>query len=162
VRATTTHPQRRDGFTIVECLIAIVLLGGVIAGTLAALRASTVGGSIQRDHARAHAWLQSASDILYAADKVNCNTADADAGEAKVRAAYDVIIRSVPNPPEWAEWQLRFVRGVQFWNSANTDADPDIEFFFGANCDPSLGLQLIELEVRSPNGNIIETVELVK
>jgi hypothetical protein len=51
---------------------------------------------------------------------------------------------------------------VQFWNAANIDSDPEIEFFFGSDCDPSLGLQLIEIEVRSTDGRIIETVEIVK
>jgi hypothetical protein len=42
------------------------------------------------------------------------------------------------------------------------DADPDVDFYFGPACDPSLGLQLIELEVRAPSGRIIESVEIVK
>jgi hypothetical protein len=51
---------------------------------------------------------------------------------------------------------------VQFWNAGNTDSDPDVEYFFGSDCDPSLSLQLIRLEVKSPSGQIIETVEIVK
>jgi hypothetical protein len=51
---------------------------------------------------------------------------------------------------------------VKFWNAANLDADPDTEYYFGPDCDPSLTLQLIELEVKSPNGQVIETVEIVK
>ena len=156
------HNRADHGFTLIETLIALVLLGGVIAGSLAALRMSTLGGELHRDHSRAHAWLQSASDILYAAEKTNCNTVDADAGEATIRAKYQAIIAAVPNPPNWAEWQLRFVRDIQFWNSANLDADPDMEFYFSNTCDPSLTLQLIELEVRSPSGKIIESVEIVK
>ena len=35
-------------------------------------------------------------------------------------------------------------------------------FFFGSQCDPSLGLQLIQIEVRSTSGEIIESVEIVK
>ncbi len=53
------------------------------------MRASIVGGTIHRDHSRAHAWLQSASDILYAEPKVGCDRASADGGEAAVRAAYE-------------------------------------------------------------------------
>ena len=92
------RPRRDAGFTLIEVLIALVLLGGVIAGTMATLRATTLSGEIHRDHSRAHAWLQSASDILYAAPQGGCNTTDADKGEATVRAAYDAIIDAVAEP----------------------------------------------------------------
>ena len=162
-RARHRHLRPRDGgATIVEILIAVVLIGGVIAGTMATLRATTIAGTLHRDHSNAHGWLQSASDILYAAPKVSCDSSQADNGEATVRAAYETIVDGVPNPQDWKDWQIRIVGPVQFWNSGNIDADPDIEFFFGSDCDPSLTLQLIQLEVRSTNNKIIESVEIVK
>jgi prepilin-type N-terminal cleavage/methylation domain-containing protein len=156
------RPRRDTGFTLIEILIALVLLGGVIAGSMAALRATTIGGSIHRDHSRAHAWLQSASDMLYAAPKEYCNTIDADKGALAVWTKYDAVVKGVTNPPEWNEWQIQVVPPVKFWNSANLDADPDKEYYFGSDCDPSLTLQLIELRVVSPSGRIIENVEIVK
>ena len=143
-------------------MIAIVLIGGVVGGTLATLRATTIAGTLHRDHANAHAWLQSASDILYSSPKENCNGALPDKGEADVRAAYDAVVDGVPHPQQWANWQIRVVPSVQFWNAANLDSDPDIEYFFGADCDPSLTLQLVKIEVRNTNGAIIESVEIVK
>jgi prepilin-type N-terminal cleavage/methylation domain-containing protein len=154
---------RRDaGVTLIEILIAITLLAGVIAGSMAALRATTVAGEVHRDHSRAHAWLQTASDILYASPKVACDGTKADKGEATVRGAYDLVVKGVPNPPAWSDWQIRVVPNVQFWNASNIDSDPDVEYYFGSNCDPSLQLQLIRLEVKSPSGRIIETVDIVK
>lgn len=158
-----THPSSRDvGVSLIEILIAVVLLGGVVAGTLATLQASIIGGTVHRDHSNAHGWLQSASDILYAAPKVSCDGALADNGEAAARAAYESVVDSVPNPQDWQDWQIRVVEPVQFWNAANLDSDPDIEFFFGSDCDPSLTLQLIQIEVKSTDGRIIENVEIVK
>ncbi len=155
--------HRHDaGVTLIEILIAIVLMGGVVAGTMATLRATILSGTIHRDHSNAHSWLQSASDILYASTKVPCNNVDADKGEAKVRAAYDAVIAPLPNPQEWKDWQISVIPTVQFWNSGNLDSDPDIEFFFGSDCDRSLELQLVELQVRSPGGKIIESVSIVK
>ena len=156
------RPRRDTGFTLIEVLIAIVLLGGVIAGTMATLQATTLSGEIHRDHSRAHAWLQSASDVLYAAPKVQCNMTDADKGELTVRTTYDAIIDAAPKPAEWSAWQIKVVPKVKFWNSANLDTDPDLEYFFGSDCDPSLQLQLIEIQVASPSGRIIESVEIVK
>ena len=130
---------------------------------MAALRATTMSGAIHRDHARAHAWLQSASDILYAETKKGCDGSQADQGEKDVRAAYDAVIDvKVKKPSEWESWQIQVVQPVKFWNSGNLDADPDPEFFFGSDCDPNLQLQQITIQVKSPSGRIIETVEIVK
>ena len=165
-----SHPEdaqplaRRDaGVTLIEILIAIVLLAGVIAGSMAALRATTVSGEIHRDHSRAHAWLQSASDILYAEPKKGCDGSQADQGEQAVRQAYDAVVDlKVKKPSDWQSWQIQVVQPVKFWNTGNLDADPDPEFFFGSSCDPNLQLQAITLQVKSPSGRIIETVEIVK
>jgi prepilin-type N-terminal cleavage/methylation domain-containing protein len=160
---TTPRSRRDDGFTLIEILIAVVLLAGVIAGSMAALRATTVSGELHRDHSRAHAWLQNASDILYAEPKTHCNGAEADQGEKTVRESYDLVIDKLVNKPsDWESWQIQVVKPVKFWNSANLDADPDPEFFFGSDCDPNLQLQEITLRVFSPSGRIIETVEIVK
>lgn len=150
------------GMTLIEVLIAIVLLGGVVAGSMAALRATILAGTLHRDHSNAHAWLQSASDVLYAAPKVYCDPVKPDRGEAAARAAYDLVIDRVANPEGWDDHQIRIVPKVRFWNATNTDSDVDIEYVFGSACDPSLSLQLIEIEVRSMSGKIIESVEVVK
>jgi len=147
---------------MIEILIALVLIGGVVAGTMATLRATAIAGSRHRDHSNAHGWLQSASDILYAAPKVACDGSLADNGEAAVRASYDAVVDAVPHPQDWNSWQIRVIPNVQFWNAANLDSDPDVEYFFGSDCDPSLSLQLVTIEVRNTDGAIIENVEIVK
>lgn len=140
----------------------MVLLGTVVAGTMAGLRATILAGTLHRDHSNAHAWLQSAADVLYAAPKVPCNIAAADQGEKAVRAAYDQVVDSVANPEGWSKQQIRVVPAVRFWNAGNFDADADIEYVFGTKCDPSLELQLVQIEVLAPSGRIIESVEIVK
>jgi hypothetical protein len=99
---------------------------------------------------------------LYAAEKEPCSGLEADGGEQRIRDEYDVVINAIDAPVGWEEWQLRIVPDVLLWNAANLDADPDVEYYFGTDCDPSLSLQLIKLEVRSPSGDIIENVEIVK
>ena len=157
------RPSRDRGVTLIEICIAITLLAGVIAGSMAALRATTISGALHRDHSRAHAWLQSASDILYAEIKKGCDATLADQGEEKVRLKYDSVIDlKVKKPSDWDSWQIQVVQPVKFWNSANLDSDPDPEFFFGSDCDPNLQLQQITIQVKAPSGRIIETVEIVK
>ena len=129
---------------------------------MATLRATILSGAVHRDHAKAHAWLQSSSDILYASPKVYCNTIDADAGADTVLKAYEKIITDVETPEGWDGWQISVVAPVRFWNAGEIDADPDVDLYFGSACDPDLELQLIELQVRAPSGRIIESVEIVK
>ena len=160
--AVGVSAHRDRGGSLIEILIAIVLLAGVVGGTLASFRATILSGAVHRDHAKAHAWLQSSSDILYASPKEYCNTIDADGGENTVRTAYEKIIIDVETPEGWDGWQISVVSPVRFWNAGEVDADPDIDLFFGSACDPNLELQLIELQVRAPSGRIIESVEIVK
>lgn len=151
------------GFTLVEVLVSIALIGTAVVATLAALQISILGGTIHRDHANAHAWLQSASDVLYASSKVDCDTLAADGGRAVLIAAYQPIVDGVANPETWADSQIT-ITDLEFWMATDTDSDGIVEYRFGATCQDSinLGLQRITLEVRSPNGRIIEEVELIK
>lgn len=163
-RAPRRQPDERDsGMTLIEVLISVLLLGTVVVSTLGVLRISILGGTVHRDHANAHAWLQSASDVLYATTKVDCNTAAPDSGKEAIRAAYQLVVDPVPNPETWANSQIRII-DIQFWNSADLNNNGIIEFGFGTNCqdDENLSLQRITIQVRSPNGRIIEQVDLIK
>ena len=157
--------RRRDrGVTMVEILISIVLMGTAVGATMSTLRSTIVAGTLQRDHANAHAWLQSASDLIYAAPKTPCNPSVADGGENGVRTAYEAVADGVSNPEGWSNWQISVVGPIQFWNATDVNNDRVPEYSFGSACheDVGLSLQLIELQVRSPNGRIVETVEIVK
>ena len=160
----TTRPHGTDhGMTMVEILVSVVLIGTVLAATLGAMRISILGGTVHRDHANAHAWLQSASDVLYARTKVDCSSTDPDGGKAAILALYQPTVDVVANPETWTNAQIRIV-DVQFWNATDTDHDGVVEYRFGVICQDTinLALQRITLEVRSPNGRIIDQVELIK
>jgi len=149
--------------TLIEILVAVVLIGTVVVATLGALRISILGGTVHRDHANAHAWLQSASDVLYAREKVDCSSTDPDGGRAAILTQYQPTVDVVPNPETWTNSQIKLI-DIQFWNATDTDNDGIVEYRFGNVCQATinLSLQRITLEVRSPNGRIIEQVELIK
>lgn len=160
--AKNLRRQRDSGITLVEILVSIVLIGTAVVATLGALRISIVGGTIHRDHANAHAWLQSASDVLYASPKEDCNSSLSDGGKSLIIGTYQPVVESVADPGDWPNSQIRVV-GLEFWNASDTDADGIVEYRFGAVCQDSinLSLQRVTLEVRE-NGQIIEQVELIK
>jgi type II secretory pathway pseudopilin PulG len=152
-----------DGLTLVEILVSIVLIGTAVVAMLGALRASILGGTVHRDHSNAHAWLQSASDVVYAAPKEDCSTVEADGGKNRIRLKYQATVDPVENPETWANSQIKII-DVQFWDATDTDGDGVVEYRFGTVCQDTinLALQKITLQVTSPNGRIIEQVELIK
>ena len=158
---------RRDaGMSFLEILIAIVLLGTVSVGVLAAVRASVAGTRIERDHAKSYQWLQSANAVLQDADRVGCtydpvaDAAYAD-GEEKVRLLYQDIIRTdVANPVGWEDSQLTVLYPVKIWDGSQywePSAAPKPCF----DSDGYL-LQLITIQVTNPDDEIIETIQVVK
>jgi hypothetical protein len=76
---------------------------------------------------------------------------------------YQPVVDAVANPENWKNNQIRVV-DLEFWNATDTDGDGIVEYRFGSVCQDSinLALQRVTLEVRSPDGRIIEQVELVK
>jgi hypothetical protein len=138
-------------------------MGTAVLAVVGAVRTSIIGSRLERDHARAHQWLQSAIGVMQAAPRVSCDDLGSYAtGEENVRMSYQTIIRSNPvlNPPGWLDQQLRIVPPVKVWNG-DEYLDPatapkpcyDVDGF---------KLQLVTIQVESPDGDIIETVEVVK
>lgn len=166
-RRSPAEQSRRDrGVTFIEILVAVVLLGTVGVGVLTALRVSVDATRLERDHSRAYQWLQSANGVLQAAPRVSCGyTLPDDAafasGEEKVRLQYQTLIRNtVVNPPGWGDLQLTVVEPVKVWDGSRY-WDPSIA---PKPCYDSDGflLQLVTLQVVSPDGDIIESIEVVK
>jgi len=107
----------------------------------------------ERDHANAHAWLQTASDALYRVQRMQCGTDGAIADEQGVREFYQQEIRDLADNPEgWPDENLEVVAPVLFWDG---EIYQDI-------CYYETGLQLITIRVRNLSNDIVETVQVVK
>ena len=98
--------------TYVELLVTIVLLGTLGIGVLTTVTVTVTGTRIDRDHARALQWLQSAAAVAQATNRESCILdpildAGYATGEEKVRAKYEDAIRTqVADPPGWDGDQL--------------------------------------------------------
>lgn len=144
------------GATLIEILVSIVLLGTTVVAVLAATHMSVIGTRIERDHAKAYQWLQSANGVLQAAERISC-----EAGEAAMRLGYQDTVRTgVVNPPGWDDRQLTVLEPVKVWDGS-LYWDPAVA---PKPCYEEDGyrLQLITLQVTDPAGTIIETIQVVK
>lgn len=157
------------GVTLVEILVTVVLLGTVMTAVLGSARASIIGTRLERDHAKAYQWLQSANGVLQAADRIGCDhdpvnvpeDATFASGEEKVRLTYQELLRTgVVNPPEWDDRQLSVLYPVKVWDGTQY-WEPALAPKPCYDADGYL-LQLVTLQVTSPDGDIIETIQVVK
>jgi hypothetical protein len=153
---TTSRSRRRDsGTTFVELLISIVLLGIGVLAVLTASRAAIIGSTTERDHSKAHEWLQSASEVV--ADPAGLAWLDCDLpldGE-QIRASYEASLRGESSivPETWDSSRIAIPDAVTF-------AQPSGDY--GSACFDAIDRQLITIEVSDPEGEIIERVQIVK
>lgn len=153
VDARTLASRRDRGATLVEISIAIVLLGIGVTSMLTMLTVTIQASATERDHANAHAWLQTAADVLYGIERVDCNEfANSD---AIVLSTYDAAVKGTSNPEGWPTANIRVVPPVLYWNG-------DIYQSTCYDNEDGILLQLVTLEVRNPEGRIVETVQVVK
>lgn len=154
---TRVQPDSRDdvGTSLVEIVVSIALMGITIVAMLTTMATAVRSSALDRDHINAHAWLQSASDVLYGFDRLDCGT-ELVSDEATIRATYQSFIQdNSTNPEGWPKTNLTVVGPVKFWDGLSN---------YQSTCydDSGINLQLITLQVRAPDGQIIETVEVVK
>lgn len=169
--SSASPPSRSDqGATLVEMLIAIVLIGGVVGAVLMATSATIIGGRIERDHAKAQQWLQAAIGVIEAIDFQSCDPNDIDG--AKVRDIYQQALivgyadtngDGQVNGADGARrpWEYDGAITVdvpEVWNG-----DSFVPFDSQSTCyDQSrLRQQRVRIRVTHPSG-IDETVELIK
>lgn len=154
--------RRRDrGATFIELLVAIVLLGTIVVATLAGLRASIIGSTIDENSARAQAWLQAAADEVHTTTYLDCDANNA----AAIQAGYQAAASAATRPNEWgpssgatvAVTSVLYLSGsgvTETWGDHATCATGD----------PSTPLytQLITLVVTDPEGEFTAELEVIK
>ncbi len=157
--------SRRDrGATFVEMLVAIVLLGTTVVGVLTAVRATVIGSAVERDHAKAHQWLQSAIGVITSEPFVNCDISGFPDGSNIQDAYKNAVIAKADVPDGWLSTAADIqVLAPKVWNGL-TFVDFNAQLSPSPSCydQNQLRQQLIKIEVRNPSGEIIENVEVVK
>lgn len=170
---TTTHSfptapaaQRDAGFTLVEVLISIVLMGTVIAAIVGGLLTLIRATETSQEQAEVEAVLIGAADNVSAAEWTPCPL------------GYQQAVTNAMDNVGWTEGSATIIL-VEYWDRfdgpslANGDwteeiPAPDLEpgrdgcQLSTARSLPPTTLQKMTIRVTSPSGNISRQIEVVK
>ncbi|MGD9795671.1 MAG: type II secretion system protein [Acidimicrobiia bacterium] len=144
------HAATDEGFTLIEVLIAVALLGAGAVTGLAALATLSSSSSLSRDTSQARALLSSAAQAVVDQGR---NPYDADCD-----ATYDPLAGgTVTLPSSPVVWPSSSVAiSVEYWNGTG----------FGTTCydvaNPFARMQRITVTVHSPDNRVSEQVTVLK
>ena len=149
--------------SLIEIMVSLVLLGTLVSATLVGLSTTINASALDRDHANAHAWLQSAADMLYAREIIICGTydpLDQVNDLALIADQYDQTIKQTENPEGWPDSSIEVI-GLEWW-SIDIAADGLGTEAWGSQCDAGdTNLQKVALRVSAEDGRIVEEVEVI-
>jgi prepilin-type N-terminal cleavage/methylation domain-containing protein len=153
------RPHRDRGVTFVELLVAIVLLGTVVVATLTGLRAAIIGTEVDEDHARAYAWLQAASDEIYAATYLPCHVNT----NVVIKNQYQLAVATASRPADWtvASGATITIDTVQYL-SRSVSNDLWGAICASGNAGSPVYPQLIKITVKDPSLQFSATIEVIK
>jgi prepilin-type N-terminal cleavage/methylation domain-containing protein len=145
LRTTTGFVARTEaGHTLIEVLMAVAILGIGVVAIVAGMGTSIIGTDHHRKQAQAH------TVLLSAVDAVKSQTANPY--QACATAGTYAASSGVALPATWSTGAIA-VRSVTYWDGTG----------FAATCpSPDSKLQLVEVEVSSPDGRATESVAVVK
>lgn len=174
-KSSERRPVRRidRGHTLSEVLIAIVLMGFAVSAVIGGMTMTIRASSTSDEQAKTEAVLTSAGDRLTAANYIPCPGSD--------YGDYAHLIAAAATTVDWAASQVQIIN-LEFWDASaggTVDAEGDPIEADGAwsttnslttavECNPDINLttsrtlQKFTIEVTSPSGDTVRTIEVVK
>lgn len=143
--ADPSGPPRDEGTSLIEVLIAVVILGIAVPGLLSGLAAAALTSGIHRGQADAHVAIVSAADSLRddARNPYSCTL-----------TTYDVL-RGVVLPAGWSAGDVQL-------DTATAQSGSWGGAFRTAACGPATDLQRLTLTATSPDGRATERLTVFK
>jgi prepilin-type N-terminal cleavage/methylation domain-containing protein len=171
MRSTVTEPQlelspereriRRDsGYTLTEMLVATVLMGTIILAIVGGMWAVVRASRQNDERAKTQAVLGAATDYLVAYLPVRCpQTMDPNPYLAQAQQAAAAV--------GWSGSTVS-ITGIKYWNPRLNDNEGDWQPVNDLDCNPAIGytpnltMQLVTVQVKSPSGQYVSKVDVVK
>ena len=152
---TDHHPPRLagdDGSSLIEVLMAVLILGIAGAAILGGLLAAVRGTDVHRQQSQVEAALVSAVEALKdpSVARIPCATAST--------APYLTAVRSAALPAGWSATSTVQITSVRYSDGST----------FGATCHDTdtlrhlLRAQMVTVQVSSPDGRARQSVSVVK
>ena len=147
------------GETLIESLIAAVLLATVVVAIVGGVGTTVVGAHVHRSQANVNVVLSSAVERIKSSDFEFANVDCTVASPARI-ATYQNEARAVsPLPAGWVASQIT-VTSVAFENIVTSSGSPTVTF--GGACEAAFPRQLVTLQVTSPDGKATSSLSFVK
>ena len=154
------HPDA--GFSLVELIVAIALMGIATTSVLGGLWTATSASNITNDKAKVEAVLSSAADRLTGWAYLPCPGADAGGG-------YLPIVQAAAGSVGWPATTVTIL-GIGYWSPTSDAAGSWVaqNGLGGTECNQAVGLstsrtlQKITLRVTAPDGRTVRDLEVVK
>jgi prepilin-type N-terminal cleavage/methylation domain-containing protein len=154
------HPD--GGFSLVELIVAIALMGIATTSVLGGLWSATSASNITSDKAKVEAVLSSAADRLTGWAYLPCPANDANGG-------YLPIVQAAAGSVGWPASTVTIL-GIGYWSptGAATGSWVAQNGLGGTECNQAVGLstsrtlQRVTLRVTAPDGRTVRQLEVVK
>lgn len=143
--------RRADGFSYVEILVSIVLVGSVVIATLVSLRATIVANEVGDERSQLMLWMQNGVEAVQRHPYEPCSS-----GVSGVAAAYQSALSAV-TPPTGLGGGTLSIDDVSF---LSIDPSTHVERWDTA-CDASRATQLVALRAVAPGGSQTLTLEVI-
>lgn len=148
-----------SGFSYVEVLVAIVLVGVTVIAALVGLRATVLAGRVGSERSQLLLWVQEGSQAVHRTSYVPCSPAGtmSSAQADAIRSTYQAAIDAVP-PPDGLGGGTLVVGEPQYLS-----IDPVLftERWEPLRCDPSFEVTLMRLTATSADGTTTELEVIV-
>jgi prepilin-type N-terminal cleavage/methylation domain-containing protein len=162
-----------DGFSLIEVLIAVAIMGIAVVAVLGAIGTQIKGVAVHRSQSNAAAVLGSAVELLKGnvAYKDCAAVSPPNAGySAYLNAAQTAVVPADWASQGWTAAKAVTITAISYWNgtsfpdpasagyaASNTCHDSDSTDTYGV-----LRMQSIRVVVTDPRGDDVETIDVVK
>jgi prepilin-type N-terminal cleavage/methylation domain-containing protein len=155
-RGAAAHPLDR-GYTLIEMLVAIVLMGSIVLAIVGGMWAVVRASSMNDDRAKVQAILGAAGDSVVNYKHWNC---------PEVNGAYVEYVQKAAAAVSWPADSVAITE-YEYWNPETRDWDPT-NTIQGSGCNEGAGLtinktmQRLTITATSPGSGYSNSIQIVK
>lgn len=140
------------GETLIEVIMAVLLLGLAVVAIVGAVASLIIGSDIHRQQASGTAVLLSAAETMKSASPAYVACAD------KTDATYAAALSDTTRVPRPAGWPVPVITAVKFWNGTAFQGT----CYDTADSGNLLKLQQLTLSITDPKRGVTETISVTK